>query len=105
MNKRIKKKRMRPIKVDANTYRFTSHGMNYEINKIMVSHMTILHLHSNFKGPLPKWSIPRINGLMNYIFKNRIRLYTTMSYRRYAILIDKTNMIDYNDFESHIFTN
>ena len=96
---------MRPIKVDANTYRFTSHGMNYEINKIMVSHMTILHLHSNFKGPLPKWSQPRINGLMNYIFKNRIRLYTTMSYRRYAILVDTTSIIDYNNFESHIFTN
>lgn len=105
MNKRIKKKHMRPIRIDHNTYRFTSHGMSYEINKITVSHMAILHLHSNFKGPLPKWSIPRINGLMNYIFKNRIRLYTTMSYRRYVILIDKTNMIDYTDFESHIFTN
>ena len=91
MNKRIKKKRMRPIKVDANTYRFTSHGMNYEINKIMVSHMTIMRLYSHFKGPLPKWSQPRINGLMNYIFKNRRHLYTSYSYRRFARSLDTTN--------------
>ena len=65
--------------------------MGYEINKIMVSHTTILRLHSNFKGPLPKWSQPRINGLMNYIFKNRRYLYTSYSYRHFARLLDTTN--------------
>ena len=90
MNKRIKKKRMRPVKVDASTYRFTSHGMSYEINKIIVSHMTILRLHSHFKGPLPKWSQPRINGLMNYIYKNIMRLYQTYEYRGLVSSLDIT---------------
>ena len=104
MNKRIKKKQMKLKRFKVGDTIYDRKKVS-EFNKLNMGLMNILSLYSKIKVPLPKWSIPRINGLMNYIFKNRIRLYTTMSYRRYVILIDKTNMIDYNDFESHIFTN
>lgn len=52
---------MRPIKVDHDTYRFTSHGMNYEINKIMVSHIHKVKIPKTVYGDPKSLSI-----LLNY---------------------------------------
>lgn len=90
MNKRIKKKQMKLKRFKVGDTIYDRKKVS-EFNKLNMGLMTILRLHSHFKGPLPKWSQPRINGLMNYIFKNRRHLYTSYSYRRFARSLDTTN--------------
>lgn len=90
MNKRIKKKRIRLKRFKVGDTIYDRKKVS-EFNKLNMGLMNILSLYSKIKVPLPKWSQSRINGLMNYIFKNRRHLYTSYSYRRFARSLDTTN--------------
>ena len=90
MNKRIKKKQMKlkRFKVGDTVY---DRKKVSEFNKLNMGLMNILSLYSKIKVPLPKWSQSRINGLMNYIYKNRMRLHKTYEHHRFARSLDTTN--------------
>lgn len=86
MNKRIKKKQMRLkcFKVGDTTY---DRKRISEFNKLHIGYMNMLYLRSKMKE-IPKRSQPRMRGLMNYIYKNRMRLYKTYDHRRFATSLD-----------------
>lgn len=72
MNNRIKKKQMKlkPIKVGNTVY---DRKQISEFKKLRIGFINIRYLYSKIKPPLPKWSRARTSGLMNYIYKNRLR--------------------------------
>lgn len=71
---------LKPIKVGDITY---DRKKISEFNKLHIGYMNRLCLYSKLKE-IPKQSRPRINGLMNYIYKNRMRVYKTYVHRRFA---------------------
>jgi hypothetical protein len=87
MNKRIKKKQMRLKRFKVGDTIYDRKKVS-EFNKLNMGLMNILSLYSKIKVPLPKWSQPRINGLMNYIYKNRMRLHKTYEHHRFATSLD-----------------
>lgn len=61
-----------------------------EINKLHIGFMNRLCLYSKMKE-IPKRSQPRMRGLMNYIYKNRMRLHKTYNHLRFATSLDITS--------------
>jgi hypothetical protein len=87
MNKRIKKKQMRLKRFKVGDTIYDRKKVS-EFNKLNMGLMNILSLYSKIKVPLPKWSQSRINGLMNYIYKNRMRLYPAYEYHGLVSSLD-----------------
>lgn len=89
MNKRIKKKQMKlkDFKVGDTIY---DRKRVSEFNKLHIGFMNRRCLYSKMKE-IPKRSQPRMRGLMNYIYKNRMHSYKTYEHRRFARLLDIYN--------------
>ncbi len=100
MNKRIKKKQMKlkPIKVGNTVY---NRKQISEFNKLRIGFINIRYLYSKIKPPLPKWSRARTSGLMNYIYKNRMRLHKkkTHTHRRF---VTSRDLYEYRKTFNHI---
>lgn len=78
---------LKPIKVGGTTY---DRKKISEFNKLHMGFMNRLCLYSKMKE-IPKRSQPRMRGLMNYIYKNRMRLYKTYNHYRFVTSLDTTN--------------
>lgn len=101
MNNRIKKKQMKlkPIKVGNTTYDRKSIS---EFNKLRIGFINIRYLYSKIKPPLPKWSRARTSGLMNYIYKNRIRSYKTHKTKTHRRFVTSRDIYEYRKTFNHV---
>lgn len=86
MNKRIKKKRMKLKRFKVGDTIYDRKRIS-EFNKLYIGFMNRRCLYSKMKE-IPKRSQPRMRGLMNYIYKNRMRLHKTYKHHRFATSLD-----------------
>ena len=89
MNKRIKKKQMKLKRFKVGDTIYDRKKVS-EFNKLHIGFMNRLCLYSKMKE-IPKRSQPRMRGLMNYIYKHRMRLYPTYEYRGLVSPLDTSN--------------
>lgn len=86
MNKRIKKKQMKLKRFKVGDTIYDRKKIS-EFNKLHIGFMNRRCLYSKMKE-IPKRSQPRMRGLMNYIYKNRMRLYPAYEYHGLVSSLD-----------------
>lgn len=79
--------KLKPIKVGDTTY---DRKRISEVNKLYMGFMNRMCLYSKMKE-IPKRSQPRMRGLMNYIYKNRMCLHKTYNHLSFATSLDITS--------------